>query len=302
MEKDVQQDTGRKVADDQLIDTLDMWYRELNNKSAGLTLRVDEILESTRSEFQDIAVIRNRVFGKLLVLYGSLMVADNDQNAYNEMIAHVPLFSHPAPKKVLVIGGGDCGAVTEVARHPEVESATMCEIDETVVEVAKVHFPYLTEGLKDPRVHLIFEDGKLFIENTTEKFDVIILDLSDPVGPAYELFQKEFHRRVFACLNDDGILVAQAESPYFNREATRSMFANLSDIFPLCRLYTCFMPIYPSGLWAFAYCSKTYDPLADFDEARWDTLNLPTRYYNAETHRGAFALPQFIRNLTKPGQ
>jgi spermidine synthase len=173
----------------------------------------------------------------------------------------------------------------------------MCEIDKKVVEVSKKHFPYLTEGLSDPRANLVFSDGKKFIEDTDLKFDIIILDLSDPVGPAADLFQKKFHRKVFDQLNDDGILVAQAESPYLNQTTLKAMYTNLDDIFPLVRLYTCFMPIYPSGLWAFAFCSKKYDPLRNFDRERFDRLSLKTRYYNAETHLSAFSLPQFIKDL-----
>jgi spermidine synthase len=291
------QQNSKVVTEDSFVTEWDMWYNELHDHNCGLTLKVDRVLESTSSEFQTIDVIHNRVFGKLLVLYGSLMVCDNDHNAYNEMIAHVPLFSHPSPKNVLVIGGGDCGTITEVMKHPEVESGTMCEIDSKVVDVAKRHFPLLTEGLSDPRARLLFQDGKEFVADTTEKFDVIILDLSDPVGPALDLFQRRFHESVSGRLSEDGILVAQAESPYFNRKALKAMYRNLSDIFPLVRVFTCFMPIYPSGYWGFIYCSKKYDPLEDFDEERYDRLAPKTRYYNKETHRAAFALPQFLKDL-----
>jgi spermidine synthase len=295
---DEKQTSDVKVIKETAMDVnRDFWYKELHNQNCGLTLSMDRILESTESEFQTIDVIHNPTFGNLLVLYGSLMVCDNDNNAYNEMIAHVPLFSHPAPRKVLVIGGGDCGTLTEILRHPDVESITMCEIDKKVVEVSKKYFPYLTEGLADPRANLIFADGKKYIEDTDEKFDIIILDLSDPVGPAADLFQKKFHRRVFDQLNDDGILLAQAESPYLNKATLKAMYANLDDIFPLVRLYTCFMPIYPSGLWAFAFCSKKYDPLKNFDRQKYERLALKTRYYNAETHLSAFSLPQFLKDL-----
>ncbi|MDD5425794.1 MAG: polyamine aminopropyltransferase, partial [candidate division Zixibacteria bacterium] len=212
---------------------------------------------------------------------------------------HVPLFCHPRPKKVLIIGGGDCGALTEVLKHPEVEKCVMCEIDKKVVEISRKHFPYLTAGLKDPRAKVIYEDGKIFIEKTKEKFDIIKLDLSDPVGPAADLFQKPFHRKVYEKLTPDGILIAQSESPIYNQSTIKAMYANLSDIFPIVKIYTCFMPIYPSGYWSFAFCSKKYDPLDDFDQARYDRLRLATRYYNDETHRAAFALPQFIKNLLK---
>jgi len=287
------------ISEEGMADLWNVWYSELHDGQSGLTVKVDRIVESTQSEFQRIDVLETKDFGKMLVLYGSLMVCDNDNNAYNEMIAHVPLFTHPSPKQVLIIGGGDCGALTEVMKHPEVDSCLMCELDKMVVETAQKHFPQLCVGLGDPRAKLIFQDGKKLIEETDDKFDVIILDLSDPVGPAADLFQKEFHEKVYGRLSDDGILVVQSESPFYNKKTVRSIYANLKQVFPIVRMYTCFMPIYPSGMWSFAFCSKKYDPLADFDEQRWDDLALSTQYYNAETHRGAFALPQFAGDLLK---
>jgi len=285
------------IAEEGMSDLWNVWYSELHDGLSGLTIKVDRIVESTQSEFQRIDVLQTEDFGKMLVLYGSLMVCENDNNAYNEMIAHVPLFCHPSPAEVLIIGGGDCGALTEVMKHPEVKHCLMCELDKMVVETSKKHLPELCAGLDDPRAELVFQDGKKFIEETDRKSDVIILDLSDPVGPAADLFQKAFHRKVFERLNDDGILVAQSESPFYNKRTVRSLYANLKGIFPIVRMYTCFMPIYPSGYWSFAFCSKKYDPLTDFDEPRWHKLGLSTRYYNAETHRGSFCLPQFVAEL-----
>lgn len=286
-----------QISDEHFDHSVYMWYQELHQKNVGLTLAVDKVIERVQSEFQSIEVIENKTFGKLLVLYGSLMVADNDNNAYNEMVAHVGLFCHPAPRKVLIVGGGDCGALTEITKHPEVESITMCEIDEMVVEVSKRHFPRLTEGTTDPRVTMLFQDGKKFIEESSDKYDIIILDLSDPVGPAAELFEKEFHQSVFDHLNDDGIMIAQSESPLFDKEIIKAMYGNLRDIFPIVKMYTCHMPIYPSSLWSFAYCSKKYAPVKDFDSNRWEQLKLKTRYYNASVHQAAFAQPQFIKEL-----
>lgn len=275
----------------------DVWYSELHENAVGLTMKVERVLESTESEFQRIDVLENRFYGKLLSLYGSLMVAEGDNNAYNEMISHVPLFTHPEPASVLVIGGGDCGTLTEVLKHPEVKRCTMCEIDEKVVEVSKRHFPDHVKGLADSRANLVFEDGKQFINDSTESFDVILLDLSDPIGPAFELFQKEFHRSVYNRLADDGILVAQSEAPLLNGEIIQPMYKNLRDIFPIVKMYTCFMPIYPSGHWSFAFCSKKYDPLEDFKRERVRQANLDTRYYNEDVHTGSFALPQFIKRI-----
>ncbi len=285
------------ITETAMNDLWNVWYSELHNFNSGLTLKINRVVESTQSEFQRIDIIENNDFGKLLVLYGSLMCCDRDNNAYNEMITHVPLFSHPSPKEVLIIGGGDCGALTEVLKHPEVKRCTMCEIDKMVVEVSKRHFPRLTAGLSDPRANVVYQDGKKFIEDGREKFDIILLDLSDPVGPAADLFQKSFHQSVYDHLNADGIMVAQSESPYYNQETVRDIYKNLREIFPVVRMYTCFMPIYPSTYWSFAFCSKGIDPIRNFDQARWDKIKPQTQYYNDEIHLAAFVLPQFVRAL-----
>lgn len=288
------------IREESMDDLWNVWYTELHQGRSGLTFKIDRVLESTESEFQRIEVIETIEFGKALVLYGSLMVAEGDSGAYNEMIAHVPLFVHPHPDEVLIIGGGDGGCLTNVMMHPEVKRGTMCEIDKKVVEISKKHFPRLTAGFDDPRCRLMFEDGKKFIETTEEKFDIVILDLSDPIGPAADLFQKSFHQKVFNCLNHDGILVAQSESPLFNPKTVRSMYANLKQIFPIVRMYTCLMPIYPSCYWSFAFCSKKYDPLDDFDASRYEKTNLSgCTYYNKDVHFGSFALPQYVKKLIK---
>lgn len=285
------------ITEDGMSDLWNVWYSELHDGLSGLTIKIDRVIESKQSEFQRIDVIDSKDFGKLLVLYGSLMVCDNDNNSYNEMITHPALFTHPKPEKVLIIGGGDCGALTEVLKHPDVKECTMCEIDKMVVEVSKVHFPYLTKGLDDPRANLLIQDGKKFIEEGTDLYDIIILDLSDPIGPAADLFQKEFHQKVHDRLKDDGILVAQSESPFYNKKTVKALFENFSDIFPIAKMFTCFMPIYPSSLWSFGFCSKKYDPIENFNQGKYDKLKLKTRYYNDEIHKGSFALPQFIKDF-----
>lgn len=289
----------RSVTVSGMEDLWNVWYSELHEHSCGLSVRIDRVIESTQSAFQRIDVIENSFFGKMLVLYGSLMACDNDVNAYNEMITHVPLFVHPDPKQVLIIGGGDCGALTEALKHPGVKRVTMCEIDQMVVEVSKRHWPALTAGLADPRANVVYQDGKKFIEETAERFDLITLDLSDPIGPAADLFQKPFHQKVHDRLTDDGIMIAQSESPFFHRKAVRPMYENLRDIFPIVRMYVAYMPIYPSAYWSFAFCSKKHDPLVQFSQSRYDAIapKLMTRYYNDQIQRAAFALPNFVREL-----
>lgn len=286
------------IREESMEDLWNVWYTELHQGVSGLTLKVKRLIESTESDFQRIDVIDTAEFGKALVLYGSLMVADGDTGAYNEMIAHVPLFVHPAPEEVLVIGGGDGGCVSNILMHPGVKRCTICEIDEKVIETSRKHFPRLARGYDDPRCRILIRDGKDFIETTDETFDLIILDLSDPVGPAADLFQKDFHQAVYRRLNDDGIMVAQSESPLFNPRTVKAMYANLKGIFPIARMYTCIMPIYPSSYWSFAFCSKKYHPLDDFDAARYEKTDLDEcTYYNRDVHFGSFALPQYVKNL-----
>ena len=217
--------TGQRVSEPSMTELWNVWYSELHEGLSGLTVKVERVVESLQSDFQRIDILESKDFGRLLVLYGSLMAADRDNNAYNEMITHVPLFVHPNPKRALIIGGGDCGALTEILKHPEVQECVMCEIDKMVVEVSKKYFPYLTTGADDSRAKLVFQDGKEYIANGKDKFDVIMLDLSDPVGPAEELFQEPFYRNVYNRLNDDGILVAQSESPFFNQRSVKGIYA-----------------------------------------------------------------------------
>lgn len=274
-----------------------VWYTELHNGNSGLTVKVKRLVESVQSKYQRIDILDTEDFGKMLVLYGSIMVAEKDLNSYNEMITHVPLFTHPEPNRVLIIGGGDGGALTNVMKHPEVKKCVMCEIDKMVVEVSKKHFPQLAGGFNDKRAQVVFKDGKKYIENCKKKFDLVLLDLSDPIGPAAELFQKSFHRTVYDRLSDDGIMVAQSESPYYNRKTVAQMFRNLREIFPIVKMYTSFVPVYPSCYWSYAFCSKKYDPIDDFDEKRYTKLKLKNEYYNKDIHFGCFALPNFVKRL-----
>jgi len=289
--------TEKYIIESSMEDLWYVWFTELHLGNSGITVRIKKLVESIQSKFQRIDILEAEDFGKMLVLYGSIMVAENDLSSYNEMITHVPLFTHPDPEKVLIIGGGDGGALTNVMKHPEVKKAVMCEIDKMVVEVSKRHFPKLTKGFDDKRAKVVFKDGKKYIESGKEKFDIILLDLSDPIGPAAELFQKSFHQNVHDRLTDDGIMVAQTESPYYNELTVKQIYENLREIFPIVKMYTAFVPIYPSCYWSFALCSKKYHPIVDFDIDRYKKLKLKNNYYNTDMHIGSFALPEFVKKL-----
>jgi len=287
------------IRESSMEDLWNIWFSELHEKHTGLTLKIRKIVYSGQSDFQQVDVFDTYEFGRVLVLYGSIMITDKDEFIYHEMISHVPLCVHSKAKKVLVIGGGDGGTVREILKHPSVEKVTLVEIDKMVVDVCKKYFPKVSSGFGNPRVEILYADGAKFMYDGTEKYDVIIVDASDPIGPAEVLFQRSFHEQTHDRLNDDGIVVAQSESPFYHQETIRKMYENLKEIFPVVELYLASIPTYPSGLWSFAFCSKKYHPIRDFDRQYLAGLNLNTRYYNEDVHEAAFKLPTFVRRLVK---
>lgn len=275
---------------------MELWYTEKQTEDVGITCKIKQTLHVETSEFQDIAMIETNQFGRMLVLDGTVQTTIEDEFVYHEMITHVPLFTHPNPKRVVVIGGGDGGAIREILKHPGVEKAYLVEIDEKVVEVSKKYLPEISVALDDARAEVRIEDGIKFIKENKNEFDVILVDSTDPVGPAVGLFMKDFYQSIFDALKEDGIFVAQTESPFYNKNLISRVFKDIKDIFPLTKLYLSSIPTYPSGLWSFTMGSKKYNPL-EIPEGR--IKDLGTRYYNAEIHRAAFILPNFVKELVE---
>lgn len=262
----------------------------------GFTVRyqADELLFEGQSEFQNVKVANTKGFGKMLLNDDLVMVTEKDEFIYHDMISHVPLFVHPSPKKVLVIGGGDGGTAREVIRHASVEMCTMVEIDKMVVDACKEFIPQTSNKLDDPRVNLLIEDGVKFVKETDEKFDVILIDSTDPIGPAQPLFGEEFYQDVYNCLSEDGILVSQGESPFYETTMQKKLLS-LVKPFAIAQFYNFHNMTYPGGLWSFLFASKKYHPVKDFDASKVEASGLEFEYYNAETHTSAFALPQFMK-------
>lgn len=275
---------------------LELWYTEEQTENQRFSTRVTGTLHSEETPFQKLDVFETVQWGRMLTLDGLVMTTDRDEFVYHEMITHVPLFTHPRPEYVAVVGGGDGGAIREILKHPTVKRATLIEIDERVIAASRRFFPEIASGLSDPRVEIRVEDGIKHIAETKDRYDVIIVDSTDPIGPAVGLFAQEFYRNVFAALREDGLFVAQTESPFYHGELIRNTFTAVSRLFPVTRLYLAAIPTYPSGLWSFTVGSKRHDPAA-FDGGR--ELSFPTRYYTPELHRGAFALPKFVADLVK---
>lgn len=273
------------------------WIEEIHQGTVGIKLRAEKVLFSERSLYQRVEVVQTPGHGRVLINDGVFMLSERDEFIYHEMIAHVPLFVHPDPKQVLIIGGGDGGTVREALRHKTVERAVMVEIDGTVVEAARGHLPGLSCALDDPRLELRIEDGVGYAANAveaSEKFDVAIVDSTDPVGPARPLFDRDFYGNISRLLSADGILVTQAESPFYDRDLQRPMLANQRPFFPRLHLYLFQSLLYPGGLWSFGFASKGLCPIRDLDPVRVRAAGFPLNYYTPAIHRAAFALPAFL--------
>ncbi|MDI3327784.1 MAG: polyamine aminopropyltransferase [Alicyclobacillaceae bacterium] len=275
---------------------MELWFTEKQTETFGITAKVVRTLHSEQSRYQRIDVLETVDYGRMLVLDGMVMCTERDEFAYHEMIAHVALNTHPAPKRVLVIGGGDGGTIREVVRHNTVEKAVLAEIDERVIEVSRQFLPGIAAGLSDPRVEIRVGDGVAHVREHPNTYDVILVDSTEPIGPAEGLFAREFYQGIYEALKEDGLFVAQTESPLFNADLVSRVWRDVASIYPVARLYLAYIPTYPSGMWSFTLGSKRYDPLA-VDPSSLPDLN--TRYYTPELHRAAFALPRFVRELLR---
>lgn len=275
---------------------MELWYTEKQTPNLAYSCKISQTLHTEKTDYQDLAVVETLQFGKMLVLDGMVMTTEVDEFVYHEMITHVALNTHPAPQKVLVVGGGDGGAIREIIKHDSVQEAVLAEIDRRVVEVSQEFLPTIAGALTDPRVTLAIGDGVEHVRQNKGKYDVILIDSTEPIGPAVGLFSREFYQDVFAALTPEGIMVAQSESPFVNQDVIRMIHTNLNGIFPIKYLYTASIPTYPSGLWSFTIASKKWDPL-QVDPARIEDTN--TKYYSRQIHFGAFQLPKFAEDLIK---
>lgn len=267
-----------------------IWFTEEQTPDVTIGLKVRSILWHEQTAYQDLVVAETDAYGRILVLDGAIQTTMNDEFVYHEMITHVPLVAHPHPKKVAVIGGGDGGAIREILKHPSVEEAHLIEIDEKVVETSRRFFPEISSGLDDERAHVHYTDGIEWVKQA-ENFDVIIVDSTDPVGPAQGLFTPEFYRSIYNALGENGIMVAQSESPFLTKPLIRHIFSGVSQSFPHTTLYLANVPTYPSGLWSFTMGSK--NEIAK--EAAH--VNLDTRYWTPTIQQACFQLPRFVEDI-----
>jgi spermidine synthase len=276
-------------------------YEHLNG-DYGFFVRSTKRLEEFHTGLQKLEVHETPQFGKLLRLDECFQTSEREEFVYHENLIHPSLTAHASPKHVLIVGGGDGGAVEEALKHPSVERVTMVELDGKVVEIAKKHFGEIHRGaFESPRLRLLIEDGLKFLAETNEKFDVIALDLPDPIGPATALYEESFFLNCKRALATGGILTLHMGSPVSRPDRVREHFARLTRVFSIVRPYTMFIPLY-GCLWSMATCSDSLDPVlvdaAEIDRriARRGLTLL--QYYNGATHQAVFALPNFVRDLT----
>lgn len=280
---------------------MEFWFSEKQTKDVKFSIRVDRQLYSGQSEFQRIDIFESPEFGRFLTLDGYMMLTEKDEFIYHEMITHIPMAVHPKAEKVLVIGAGDGGVIRELVRYPEIKQIDLVEIDDMVVEVCRKYLSKTACCLDDERVNIRYEDGLKYIRRCENKYDLIIVDSTDPFGPGEGLFTREFYGNCYKALKEDGIMVNQHESPFYEEDARACQRAhrNITETFPVSRVYQAHIPTYPSGHWLFGFASKKYHPLKHLREKEWNTRGIQTRYYTTTLHKGAFYLPAYVEELLK---
>lgn len=275
---------------------MELWYTEKQTDSFGITAKVKETYVREQTDFQDLSMIETEEWGTMLTLDGMVMTTVRDEFVYHEMVAHPALVTHPNPEFVLVVGGGDGGVIREIMKHPKVKKAVLVDIDGKVIEYSKKYLPTIAGELDNPRVEVIVNDGYMHIHDHKNTYDVIMVDSTEPVGPAVELFSKGFYQGIFDALKEDGIFVAQTDNPWFKADLIQTVNRDVKEIFPIVRVYSANIPTYPSGLWTFTMGSKKHDPL-QVEEAA--IPEFPTKYYTPRLHKAAFVLPKFVEDLIK---
>ncbi len=279
------------------MSTSPSWFIEnLDASGSAIGFRVTQKLHEEQTRFQKLEIWETTDWGNLMALDGCIMLTSRDNFLYHEMMSHPALFTHSNPKRVVIIGGGDCGTLREVLRHREVESAVQVEIDEAVTRAAEKWFPELCEANSDPRAQLLFDDGIAYMKNAAaESVDVVIVDSTDPVGPAEGLFNEAFYQTCYKALRPGGILVQQSEPPLTQLPLIRSMRHLMRQVgFAAVRTLPFPQPAYPTGWWSCTMARKGAD-LSGFRERGAHSKPFSTRYYSADIHKAALVLPEFMR-------
>ncbi len=277
------------------------WAEETLHDDLRIKLKADEILYDSRTELQRLVLFRNATFGRVMILDDVVQTTERDEFIYHEMLAHVPILAHGAVSNVLIIGGGDGGALEEILKHRSIEKVTQVEIDRGVIDLCKEHLGAICgQSFEDPRTRLVIADGAAFLANCTERFDLIIVDSTDPIGPGVALFSPAFYHSCQACLAPGGILVTQNGVPFLQGPELTGTLGCLRRLFVDATCYLATVPSYVGGPLAFGWATdKAGTRLVPLDllRARFRDAAIETAYYTPEVHLAAFALPPYIAKL-----
>lgn len=277
------------------------WFTETLHDDFRLALQGSTVLCETQTAYQKLVILENDTFGHVMMLDDVFQTTERDEFIYHEMLTHVPIFAHGSVESVLIIGGGDGGALEEVLKHKDIQKVTMVEIDETVVEMSK---KYLTSicgnAFDDPRTDLRIADGIDFVANCKDRYDVIIVDSTDPIGPGEVLFTKDFYQSCHQCLTYSGILITQNGMPFLQIQELRDSLSNLKELFSDVACYTATIPTYSGGVMAFGWATDDATLRTDSVDAlnrRYERSEIDTLYYTPEIHQAAFVLPPYIKKI-----
>lgn len=284
---------------------MERWIEETLHSGFRVRLKADTVLFDSETEHQKLIIFENEDFGRVMMLDGIVQLSTRDEFVYHEMMAHVPLFAHGKAKKVLIIGGGDGGVLREVLRHPEVKSATLCDIDRSVIDLCREHFPNVSGGAyEDKRTKVVIADGTKFVHDTGERYDVILIDSTDPVGPGAVLFTKEFYTDCRRALAPGGILVTQNGLPFLQGPELKQSVTFFRDLFDDAFAYVATTPSYFGGSMSYGWASDDKElrrhKLKKIERRYKKAGSFPTRYWTPEMQIAAFALPTYIRELVEP--
>ena len=278
---------------------MEYWLKETHTKGTEFNIKVTRHLCSVTSKIQQIDIVDSADFGRVLVIDGLLMHTEKDGFIYHEMMVHPAMAVNPKIKNVLVVGIGNAGIVGELIKYKSIETIKIVENDENLVTLVKRFFPKNAAALNDKRVSIEVCDDMKFMRRADKEFDLIILDIPDPFGPGENYFTKEYYGNCYTALRDEGILINQHESCFYeeDRMACQKAHKNSVKVFNISRVYQASIPTYPSGHWLFGFSSKKFHPRKEVDKDAWKALGIPTMYYNANLHIGAFALPTYVEKI-----
>ena len=271
----------------------ELWLSEFSSDNLKLSMRVKNFLHSEKTEYQELLIADTYEYGRVLMLDGAYQLTERDEFTYSEMMAHVPLCAHRNPEKVLIIGGGDGAIMREVLKHDCVKQCTLIDIDKRVKECSQKFLPFAGDSFNNPRADFKCMDAMKFIKETDERFDVVIIDSTDPVDFAAGLFQSPFYADVKKIMNDDAMLSELTESPFIDKKLMCQAIDEMRKIFPIVKMYWGVVPTYPSGMWTYGLSSMKDDPSVPVRDVK------NTKWYTNEIHKNSFVLPPFLEDLIK---